>query len=277
MKCEKVKLKHAGDDKEAFMEILSQEYEDEYFLKKLPLALIFPGGGYGFIADREGTPMALMFASWGYVTAIVRYSVRPREYPSQYFEAFDALQYMTEHAEEYNVDVNRIVSVGFSAGGHLAAMLATGLKDPVVLKEFGVSEDYFKLAGMVLSYPVITSGEFAHRGSFNSILGDRKDDEKMLAAMSIENRVTADTPKTFMWSTFEDSVVPCENVLLLAKAMRKQGVPFELHVFPEGGHGTCLGTAVTMSPTGGGLNQATTSWPELAHSWLEREIGYEGL
>ncbi len=95
--------------------------------------------------------------------------------------------------------------------------------------------------------PVITAGEFAHRGSFRSLTGT--DDIAAHQPHSLENLVTPDTPPTFLWHTWTDGAVPVENTLLMAMALHKAGVPAEVHVFPRGGHGVALGNQVTNIPS----------------------------
>jgi acetyl esterase/lipase len=114
---------------------------------------------------------------------------------------------------------------------------------------------------MILAYPVITSGEFAHRDSFINLLKDRY--EQDLALVSLENQVSPDTPPAFIWHTFDDGCVPVENSLLLANALRKQGISFEMHIFPSGPHGLSLATDET-----GILNEGCRAWTEMAGRWI---------
>lgn len=268
---ERLKLEH-GNDSNAYFDIYAYETSVESPYKKRPLLVLFPGGGYEFVSFREDLPMALQYAAYGYNVISVRYSVSPFTYPTQYFQAFEAIKYMIDNADKYNIDTKKIATVGYSAGGHMAAMVGTGYNDPEILKEFGVKKDFFKIAGMVLAYPVITSGEFAHRGSFDNLLGELKNDKEMLDKVSIEKRVTKDTPKSFIWSTYTDDIVPCENSLMMANALKESGVPFELHVFSEGGHGLSFSDERTKDANGGGMNKTCTAWMELCHTWLRNNL-----
>lgn len=126
---------------------------------------------------------------------------------------------------------------------------------------------------MILSYPVITSGEFAHRYSFECLLGDNYADEALRGSVSLENRVDDTTPPAFLWHTFADELVPLENTLLLAGALRRAGVPFELHVFPEGIHGLSLANELTQ--TDGNPAQivpGAQQWMNLCLNWLNRQF-----
>ena len=273
MKIEKVSLNRINKESTAYMEVYVQEASEELYITKRPLIIQFPGGGYWFVSDREDFPVALSLSSWGYNVAVVHYSVAPATYPSQYIESFEALDYLIKHSEEYFIDTDKISVIGFSAGGHAAAMMATGCKDPFILKTFNVGEDYFKIQAMVLSYPVITGGEFAHRDSFNCLLGmeDSKDSQKA-KEFSIENRVNKDTPKAFIWSTFEDELVPCENSLILANKLRSFGIPFELHIFEGGQHGLSLSSEITMTKDRSCINKECEEWLVLLKNWLYKNV-----
>ena len=121
--------------------------------------------------------------------------------------------------------------------------------------------------GMILSYPVITSGEFAHRGSFDMLMGEKASRE-LLEKLSLEKQVTEDTPKSFIWHTFEDGAVPVENSLMFAKALRQKNIPFELHIYPKGGHGLGLGNELTLSTSGKELQPEVNTWIHMAEAFI---------
>lgn len=126
-------------------------------------------------------------------------------------------KYLREHAEEFHIDADRMVVQGASAGGHLAASYGVFWKKKTFLAEMlHTTPEMLKPNGMILSYPVITSGPKAHRGSFENLLGDRYDE--LVDEMSLENQVDADTPPAFLWHTTEDDCVPVENSLLFYQA-----------------------------------------------------------
>ena len=133
-----------------------------------PLVLVFPGGGYHFLSDREAEPVALRLLSLGIQAIVVRYSVAPARYPVALEQAAEAMQYAREHAEQWLCDSRKIAVMGFSAGGHAAAHLGTRWH------EMGF-DPACRPDAMILSYPVITSGEFAHRNSFKCLLAERED------------------------------------------------------------------------------------------------------
>ena len=119
--------------------------------------------------------------------------------------------------------------------------------------------------GQVLSYPVITAGPYAHRGSFECLLGDRCEAEK--ESVSLEYSVTRETPPTFIWHTQPDDCVPVENALLFVSALQKAGVKTEFHMFPEGGHGLSLCDRVTSNGAAQ-LLPKNAKWFDLAVDFL---------
>lgn len=124
--------------------------------------------------------------------------------------------------------------------------------------------------GLMLAYPVVTSGPLAHRGSFDALLGDRKADPEALDAVSIEKHIDAKTPPVFVWHTVPDDCVPYENTLMLVDACKKAGVSVEAHLFPNGGHGLSLGTAETAWQGVNGIEPCVQVWPKLAIAWMRR-------
>ena len=268
-----IPISYEGYNGSATCETFFFKDSPEIVIKKRPLILICPGGGYEFLSDREGESIAFKFNSVGYHAAIINYSIAPVTYPTQLLEVSAAVKFFKDHAEEYFIDPDRIAIYGASAGGHAAADYATGYFRDEVTSVLKVSPDYLKPAGMILAYPVITSGEFAHRGSFDNLLGELKNDKKMLEYLSIENRITKETPPAFIWHTFPDGCVPVENSLLLAKAMKKENIPFELHIFPSGDHGLGLADEITLSPNRTEINEGAAQWIDLCRRWLHEIFG----
>ncbi len=268
-----IPISYEGYNGSATCETFFFKDSPEIVIKKRPLILICPGGGYEFLSDREGESIAFKFNSFGYHAAVIYYSIAPVTYPTQLLEVSAAVKYFKNHAEEYHIDPDRIAIYGASAGGHAAADYATGYFRDEVTSVLKVSSDYLKPAGMILAYPVITSGEFAHRGSFDNLLGELKNDKKMLEYLSIENRITKETPPAFIWHTFPDGCVPVENSLLLAEAMKKENIPFELHIFPSGDHGLGLADEITLSPNRTEINIAAAQWIDLCRVWLNDIFG----
>ncbi|WP_288619326.1 alpha/beta hydrolase [uncultured Eubacterium sp.] len=237
--------------------------------EKRPVILMCPGGGYEMTSDREAEPMAMQFLAMGYHVAILRYSVSPVRYPAALLQVAESVLYLKKHAEEYHIDPEKIVLQGCSAGGHLAANYGIAWNSPFLTKLMGMENDpeRLRVAGLLLCYPVITSGEKAHEESFRNLLGEQYEEKK--EELSLENQVTPDTPPTFLWHTATDETVPVENSLHFFQACLQQGVSAELHIYPVGGHGLSLANEETCRANGIGVQKECQSWIGLAQTWLE--------
>ena len=242
--------------------------------EKRPVILMCPGGGYEMTSDREAEPMAMQFLAMGYHVAILRYSVCPVRYPAALLQVAESVLYLKEHADEYHIDPEKIVVQGCSAGGHLAANYGIAWNSPFLTKLMGMENDPERLcvAGLLLCYPVITSGEKAHEESFRNLLGEQYEEKK--EELSLENQVTPDTPPTFLWHTATDETVPVENSLYFFQACLQQGVSAELHIYPVGGHGLSLANEETCRANGIGVQKECQSWIGLAQTWLKKIFVY---
>ena len=240
--------------------------------EKRPVILMCPGGGYEMTSDREAEPMAMQFLAMGYHVAVLRYSVCPVRYPAALLQVAESVLYLKEHADEYHIDPEKIVVQGCSAGGHLAANYGIAWNSPFLTKLMGMENDPERLcvAGLLLCYPVITSGEKAHEESFRNLLGEQYEEKK--EELSLENQVTPDTPPTFLWHTATDETVPVENSLYFFQACLQQGVSAELHIYPVGGHGLSLANEETCRANGIGVQKECQSWIGLAQTWLEEML-----
>ncbi len=227
-----------------------------------PAVVVCPGGGYAMTSGREGDPIARRFLAAGYSAFVLWYEVNKLPFPSHLLLAAKAVATVRTHAEEWYIDPKNITIAGFSAGGHLAGSLGVLWNRDYVKNTLGYHNGEHRPDGMILSYPVITSGEHAHRGSFENLLMNRMCDE-LLTETSLEQQVSADTVPAFIWHTFEDTCVPVENALLMATALRANGVPMELHIFPKGWHGLSL-----VTPEVGGGPQECAVWTDMAVRWI---------
>lgn len=244
---------------------------ETYILKgeqKRGAVLICPGGGYGFTSEREAEPIALEFNAAGFHAFVLYYSVAPRKHPQPLLDVSRAIRILRENAEEWNILTDKIAVCGFSAGGHLAASLGVHWDNPLLQDEQDQGADIYRPNALILSYPVISGGEHAHRGSFDNLLGEDPE-EALLTEMSLEEQVSEKTPPAFIWHTFEDTAVPVENSLLFAQAMRRHGIPFELHIYPEGPHGLSLATKLTATNEGQ-IDPHVATWMDLCIQWLSR-------
>lgn len=229
--------------------------------RQRPAIVICPGGGYGGTSDREAEPIALRFLAEGFSCFVLRYSCLQAPFPGALLELAAAVALVRQNAAAWQVDPNKIMVCGFSAGGHLAASLGVFWNRDLVTGPLGLHHQEHRPNGLILGYPVITSGEYAHRGSFQNLLADRYDEYVDL--VSLETQVSADTPPCFLWHTADDEAVPAENSLLFAAALQKQRIPYEMHILPSGPHGLSLATEETDSPS-----ESCKDWTVWATRWI---------
>lgn len=285
MKYEVIDMKIAHSVQATLTIYAHENYPEVYGERKRPMIVICPGGGYEHVSPREGEAIALQFMTTGAHAAVLRYDVSGQgaEFPQHLLELAASVAYVRKHAAEYCIDPDKILVAGFSAGGHLAASLGCFWKEAwleeLMKQEVGATMKDYQPNGEILAYPVITSGEFAHRGSFVKIMGSEAEQgyaglsaTELEEKLSLENQVTSDFPQTFMWHTFEDGAVPLENSLFFAEALRKAGVNFEYHVFPHGGHGYALATKETAMKEGKEINDQCAQWIDLFKSWMKYNV-----
>ena len=225
-----------------------------------PAVVICPGGSYARLAsNHEGRQVASFLNSMGIAAFVLRYRLGPTyHHPIELGDAQRAIRTLRSHAAEWRLDPARIGIIGFSAGGHLAMSASThfdagnaSAADPV--DRAGSRPDF-----AVLGYPVISmTAPWTHAGSRTNLLGEQPDPE-VARGLSGENAVTSNTPPTFLFQTTEDTVVPAENSVHYYLALRKAGVPAEMHVFEKGAHGVGLAND----------NPALSAWSALLANWL---------
>ena len=258
-----------ADYNEAYIETYFwQESEELYLGQKRPAIVICPGGAYGMTSDREAEAIAVRFMGMGYHAVVLRYSVAPARYPVALRQLAKTVALLRKNSEKWHIEKDKIIVSGFSAGGHLAASLGVFWNTEELAKITEMDNQMIRPDGMILNYPVITSGEFGHE--------ERDRYEELKDQMSLEFQVTEDTPKTFIWHTFEDQTVLLDNTLLFVQALYKKGIPVEYHVFPQGPHGLGLANELTANENGRGIVRACEPWSELAGKWLNREFPWWG-
>ena len=222
--------------------------------------IVCPGGGYQNLSmDKEGDQIARWLNSIGVTAFVLKYRLGPKyHHPVELNDAQRAIRTVRYKAADYRVLPDRIGIMGFSAGGHLASTAGThfdtvnaGATDPI--DRLSSRPDF-----LVLVYPVISfTTPYVHRGSLRNLLGDQPD-PKLVENLSNELQVTAQTPPTFLFHTSTDTTVPPENSALFYLALRKAGVPAEMHIYERGPHG--VGLAQT--------DEALSSWPARLADWL---------
>ena len=222
--------------------------------------VVCPGGGYVNLAmDHEGDQIARWLNSIGVTAFVLKYRLGPRyRHPIELGDAKRAIRTVRAKAGQFRVMPDRVGIMGFSAGGHLASTAATHFDagNPAAtdaIERVGSRPDF-----AVLCYPVISfTTPYTHRGSMRALLGDNPD-PKLAESLSNELQVTPQTPPTFLFHTNSDTVVPPENSMLFYMALRKAGVPAEIHIYANGPHG------VGLAPT----DEALSTWPARLADWL---------
>lgn len=228
--------------------------------------IIFPGGGYEWHSPREAEPVANAFGAAGWKPWILYYPVK--EPGSQYScLGLDPLRCGAGAVKRVRASMPEkpVIVCGFSAGGHAAASLGVHWNDDTVFQK--EEQKLIRPDGMVLCYPVITCGPWAHRGSIENLAGENKD---LIAYFSLEDHVDPKTPPAFLWHTASDESVPVQNSLMFAQKLSKEKVPFELHIYPKGPHGLSLATKEVDEPAKGRLADAhVAGWFDQCLQWLE--------
>jgi acetyl esterase/lipase/lysophospholipase L1-like esterase len=224
--------------------------------------VICPGGGYSHLAImKEGCEAARWLNSLGIDAYVLKYRLKEFGYPAPLEDVTLAIRFLRATAEERGIDPHRIGVMGFSAGGHAAGMATTLFASPDALTGGPLDALSARPDFSVLAYPVISMMDpYAHAGSRTNLLGNDPGQER-IQQLSLENRVSKDTPPVFLFHSSDDAAVPVENSLHFAGAMARNDRPFTLHVFASAPHG------IGMRP---GFGPAS-NWPMLLAAWLKEQ------
>ena len=263
MRYETISLTVPSADGPAQLTAYAPDNSPETGMSRLrPGIIICPGGGYGIVSEREAEPVALRFLGLGYAAFVLRYHAAPRgRWPIPQRQLLAAVDYVRTNCGDYHVDPKAVLVMGFSAGGHLAACGGTLWNRPEVYRSLKKKALAYRPDGMILCYPVITSGDHAQRTSFQNLLGDRY--EELLPLLSLERRVKSSTPPTFIWHTADDTVVDLENTLLFETALRARGCRWSATSTPTGPTASPwrIGPASSRRSCGRSAPPAPGGWP----------------
>jgi len=258
-----------------------------------PAVVICPGGGYAHISQNEGEPVALAYARMGYHAFVLNYSVKIQNpFPTALRELAKAVSIIRERSGEWLIDTNDITVAGFSAGGNLALSLGVHYKNAIVTDDIGLASEQIRPNQLILGYPAVTLEprsletppfliELMEKGLMPDFRGPdireilmgkenlTEDEKKSLNLLQYVNEAT---PRTFIWGTYEDSVILPTDLLGLAGKLFENKVPCELHMFEKGPHGMSLGDATVKSE-----EQANAlslgAWVDLSVKWLAQGRG----
>ena len=235
-------------------------YPSTHHDKPTAAIIVAPGGSYHHLAaNHEGRQIANWFNAMGIAAFVLQYRLGPRyHHPIELGDAQRAMRLVRSRAKEFNIDPSEIGFMGFSAGGHLASTLATHFVAGNSSDNDPVNREICRPDFVILAYPVISmTADYSHRGSAENLLGTPPD-PALAKQLSNELNVTSATPPTFLFSTSADTLVPPENTVAFYLALRKAGVPAEMHIFEKGPHGVGLD-----------LNDvALSEWGTLLRNWL---------
>jgi len=263
-----------------------------------PAILVCPGGGILYCSDREGEPIALRYAAMGYHAFVLRYSCYFSSYSeTQYANGIKrkegvgfphiaqdvalAMEYISDHADEYHLDRDRIAISGFS-GGALTAALYCVYWNKDIIKNILKSNRSYKPAAMVLGYGVydntvsnLENDILGYKDLNNAFLialtGTANPDIKVRTSVSPALLIDSEVPPTFLWSTYEDDAVPIQQTIEMARALIKGGIPTELHIFESGFHGLALATQATGAAKDN-IAPDIAIWIDLADRWLGKRF-----
>jgi acetyl esterase/lipase len=222
--------------------------------------IIAPGGGYRALSmSKEGRIPATYLNALGVASFVLKYRLGPKyHHPIELGDMQRAIRMVRSHAAEWHLDPARIGIMGFSAGGHLASTASTTFDKGNTAAADSIDRVSSRPDFAVLAYPVISLTEtWTHQGSKTNLLGE-KPDAALARTLSTETQVTADTPPTFLFHTNADTTVPVENSVYYFLALRKAGVPAEMHIFKDGAHGA----GMPMQ------DPALSEWPKVLANWL---------
>ena len=224
--------------------------------------VIFPGGGYQHLSmQKEGSDVANWLAGTGVTTFVVRYRLGPKyRHPTMIGDAQRAIRTVRARAAEWGIDPRRLGVIGFSAGGHLASTTGTHFDTGNASSTDRIERASARPDFLLLIYPVITMRDsLTHAGSRRNLIGVEAAPE-LVRLMSNETRVSRETPPTFLVHSTDDKAVPVENSLLFYEALKRSGVPAEMHVFEHGGHGFGLAPR----------DPVLSAWTTMCEAWMRR-------
>ncbi len=222
--------------------------------------VVCPGGGYVHLAmSYEGNDVAEWLNKLGISAFVLKYRLGPRyHHPAELDDAQRAIRYVRAHASDYGLSPAQIGIMGFSAGGHLAATAGTHFASGSQHSGDVVERQSSRPDFMILAYPVITMEDpYTHQGSRTALLGEHPN-PMLVTELSNELQVTSWTPPAFLFHTTEDKTVPVENSVNFYLALRRAGVPAELHVYLKGRHGVGLAAK----------DPVLHSWTDRLSDWL---------
>lgn len=244
---------------------------DGLLLQQKPLLLVFPGGAFCKLARREGEPVCFAYGSRGYNTAIVKYNLLQDEgsvYPDAALSGLSAIKYFRDNSEEYGINPDKIIAIGFSAGAHVVSVMDMMSQSKEYQNKFYFHKDEVKLNAVILGYPLIDFNQALINLNKAKILDDSK-------LINIATSVTPRTAPTFIFQSVDDPILSINNTFEYITALKDNDVKFEAHIFDKGGHGYSLSYPELKEKyeIKYGFNPRLHAWFDLSLSWLKDVLG----
>ena len=221
---------------DAYLEVIIPYNDDNLLRKKSPGIIIVPGGGYSFVSIREADPVAFSFASEGFLTFVLHYSIKTC-YPTPMLELAYSIDYLRKNADKYYLDKDKLGIIGFSAGGHLVTSYGYLYEHSDFKKNININSDQLRPNFIIASYPVITMKEQTHMDTRKNITSLQPE---LIKLLSVEDNITTNYPPTFVWTTLEDACVPPENTMMYIKALKDNNIKHDYYIYPYLDHGLSI-------------------------------------
>ena len=278
-------INHVEQFPDARIEAYIHDYHDELTIGKRKAIVVCPGGGYGFLSEREAEPIALQYFAAGLNVFVLRYSIlqNAANNYSPLIEACLAIKYIREHCDELYVDPKYVSIIGFSAGGHLAAWTGCAWHSPEVVAHLGGADPIIcKPTSTILCYAVLTSdAKYRHTGTMWVLNGMPTEsdvfpkdengmvlDEEGMSRFSPESMVDERTSPAFLWHTVQDDCVNVQNSLIYSSKLHQYKIPFEMHIYNNGPHGMSLCNKETWSQRDDLVDPYAADWLRMSINWL---------
>lgn len=234
-----------------------------------PMIIVIQGGSFNHLAPREGEPVALSYNSHGYHCAVMEYNLvqdTGKIYPDAGLDVLTTVKYFRDHAQELNIDPNKIVTLGFSAGGHVASTGNTMANLKKYAEKYHFEPAEVRPNATILGYPLIDIEQLGFE-----VPADQKDN--LPAEPELKNSalgVTRETPATFIFQAWDDPIVLISNSLEYLQALNKNHVSCEAHLFNKGAHGFSLARPEVVEKDKPWIdNPHAAHWFNLSLEWLD--------
>lgn len=259
---------------------------DQRFPIIRPAIMICPGGAYIGITEKEAEPVAMRFLAAGYHVFVLRYSIGVGigKFPAPFIDAAKAIMLIRQGAKKWSIDRSKISILGFSTGGHVAAVLATSWQESYLSETLEADNESFKPNALILGYPLLDLYQFNKKNLESStqmgpllemmstaIYGTTNPSKEQMQEWNCKERVSEHMPPTFLWTTSEDALIDVEENMNFVKALAAEHIPYEFHIFEKGAHGLSLADqTVGYSELEIKNHINAYKWVDLALNWLKQ-------